>query len=370
VRVRRVVVTAPGSVVVLEEDLPPLADGALHLETVASGVSAGTELTFVRGDHPGLHRRHDRELGLFRAGEGDGYPVRRLGYMEVARVARSRPPGWPEGAVVAAAYGHATAHVADPVTEHVVPLPDGLDPLHGTYVAHMGPICANGLLHAADDATGGRVTTLGDGVRGRCVAVVGAGLVGLLVAVLARAHGAAEVLVIEADARRRAVAEALGCLTLPTGTTTAPAGHDDGDVAVAVKTRWRHGPADHGADVVLQCRGRAEALATALRVVRPQGVVVDLAFYAGGADAVRLGEEFHHNGLALRSAQVGRVPRGLAGSWDRRRLSQEMVSALQDHGGLLRQHLVTDVVPFEEAPSLLLAVSARRRHVVSAVLTC
>ena len=55
----------------------------------------------------------------------------------------------------------------------------------------------------------------------------------------------------------------------------------------------------------------------ALRSLRPQGTVVDLAFYQGGADAVRLGEEFHHNGLAIRCAQIGRVPRGQAHLWDR-----------------------------------------------------
>ena len=67
---------------------------------------------------------------------------------------------------------------------------------------------------------------------------------------------------------------------------------------------------DRGADVVFQCRGQASALATALRILRPQGTVIDLAFYPGGCDEVRLGEEFHHNGLSVRCAQIGRVPRG------------------------------------------------------------
>src|ERR671912_565362 len=107
-------------------------------------------------------------MGLFR-GTADAlrYPAPRLGYMEVARVARSRSPAFAEGDLVAAAYGHATAHVADPVHEHVVPLPADLDPVLGVYVAHMGPICANGLLHAAADAIGGPVRSLADGVAGR-----------------------------------------------------------------------------------------------------------------------------------------------------------------------------------------------------------
>src|SRR5918993_4628261 len=195
-------------------------------------------------------------MGLFR-GTADAlrYPAPRLGYMEVARVARSRSPAFAEGDLVAAAYGHATAHVADPVHEHVVPLPADLDPVLGVYVAHLGPICANGLLHAAADAVGPTVDHLGAGVAGRRVLVTGAGLIGLLTALFAREHGADEVAVVDADPRRRAVAANLGLLALD----------EADDPALALKARWRHGPGDHGADVAFQCRGRPHALATALR---------------------------------------------------------------------------------------------------------
>lgn len=119
--------------------------------------------------------------------------------------------------------------------------------------------------------------------------------------------------------------------------------------------------------MVFQCRGRVQSLAVALRALRPQGTVVDLAFYTDGADAVRLGEEFHHSGLSIRCAQIGRVPRGQASFWDRRRLSHETILLLQEHGAAIREHLVSDVVPLETAPQLLTELSQRRRHVLSAV---
>ena len=75
-------------------------------------------------------------------------------------------------------YGHRTGYRADPLRDRIVPLPPDLDPLLGIYVAHMGPICANGLLHAAVEEVGRDVRALGDGVRGRRVAVVGGGVVG------------------------------------------------------------------------------------------------------------------------------------------------------------------------------------------------
>ncbi|MDQ3616970.1 MAG: zinc-binding alcohol dehydrogenase [Actinomycetota bacterium] len=364
VRRHNLVVQEPGRVELVEEDLPAVPEGGLLLQTLTTGLSAGTELTFVKGDNPGLRSRLDPELGLFVPDDQPddrlpGYPVRRLGYMEVARVVESRTQAFSVGDRVASAYGHATAHVSDPVREHVVPLPDDLDPVLGVYVAHLGPICANGLLHAAADVSAGPVASLGVGVEGRRVLVTGAGPIGLLTALFASVHGADEVAVVDADPRRRELAQALGLLALDAA----------GDPALTLKTRWRHGAGDHGADLVFQCRGRPHALATALRALRPQGTVVDLAFYTDGADEVRLGEEFHHNGLTLRCAQIGRVPRGLASTWDRHRLSAETVRLLQERGVDIRRHLVTDVLDLSQAPALLNDVAARRRHVLTAVFT-
>jgi folate-dependent tRNA-U54 methylase TrmFO/GidA len=96
--------------------------------------------------------------------------------------------------------------------------------------------------------------------------------------------------------------------------------------------------------------------------------VVDLAFYTDDGAALRLGAEFHHNGLAIRCAQIGRVPRGTAHAWDRERLSAETVDLLRAHGSAVRAHVVTDVVPLAEGPALLADLAARRRHVIQAVL--
>jgi threonine dehydrogenase-like Zn-dependent dehydrogenase len=353
VSIRTLVVPRPGVLEVAETPEPPLADGRFRGQTLFTGLSAGTELTWYRGTSPYFRAGWDAELGLFdRDRPAQRFPVDRLGYMEVARVTHSRTPAVAEGTVVAMAYGHATVVHGDPVTQHVVPLPPALDPVLGIYAAHLGPICANGLLHAAADVGGAELAA---GVRGRLVLVIGGGAIGLLVGLLARMHGAAEVVVVDPTPQRRAAAVGLGLQAVD----------DTSDVARDLKARWRHGPGDHGADVVFQCRGQAAALATALRCLRPQGTVIDLAFYTGGADAVTFGEEFHHNALAIRCAQIGRVPRGLAGSWDRRRLSHETVALLQDHGAEVRAHVLTDVVGFDDAPAVFAELSERRRPVIS-----
>ena len=351
----------PGRVTVVEERSQPVPPGGFRVRTLFSGISAGTELAFVKGTHPALHVGWDPVLGLFGGPAADPYPVIRLGYMEVGRVEETRSPAVIEGAVVAMAYGHRTGYVGHPLHDRVVRLPQDLDPLLGVYVAHMGPICANGLLHAAADLNGPDVRSLSDGVRDRRVVVTGAGVVGLLTALFARAHGAASVVVLDPTPQRRAVAAALGLEVLDP---------EADDPAVVLKTAWRHAADDRGADVVFQCRGQAAALHLALRVLRPQGAVIDLAFYQGGADEVRLGEEFHHNGLGLRCAQIGRVPRGLAPAWDRERLSAATVDLLRAEGAAIREHVISAVVPFDEAPALFADLAARRRHEVQAVLSC
>jgi threonine dehydrogenase-like Zn-dependent dehydrogenase len=87
-------------------------------------------------------------------------------------------------------------------------------------------------------------------VAGRTVAVVGAGPIGLLVAQCARAEAAGTVLVADTRPDRLALAIELGFAPLP-----ADVGPDDVDVAIL-------------------CAGGPAALAAALDVVRPGGVLV------------------------------------------------------------------------------------------------
>ena len=356
-----VVIHGPGQVAIREV---PQTQGPVAVRTLFSGVSAGTELSFLTGTHPALNAAFDPELGLFLPGRpGIGYPITRLGYMEVAQVetnSADNGAGPPVDALVAMTYGHRSGYRADPLTERMIALPADLDPLLGIFVAHMGPICANGLLHAAAEICGPDVRSLSDGVAGRRVAVIGGGTVGLLTGLFAHHHGAREVVVIDPTPQRRAAAEGLGLTALDP---------EDTDPAPLLKNRWRSGPGDRGADVVFQCRGRAAALDLALRLLRPQATVIDLAFYTDNGTALALGAEFHHNGLGIRCAQIGRVPRGTTASWDRDRLSAETITLLRHHATALRHHMITDVLPMAEGPTLLTDLAARRRHVIQAVLT-
>ncbi|MDQ4143272.1 MAG: zinc-binding alcohol dehydrogenase, partial [Actinomycetota bacterium] len=330
--VRALSIDGPGAASIVAWPEESMGEGCFRADTLYTGLSAGTELTYYKGTNPYLFASWDKRLGIFsRRDPASGYPITAPGYMEVGRVRESDTPAIAIGEMVAMGYGHKTSHVADPVDDYFVPFPADLDPILGIYVAHMGPICANGLLHAAADVIGHGVLGLGDGVRGRDVVITGAGVVGLMLGLFATHHGAASVAVVDRTPARLAAAEGLGLL---------PIDEREGDVAQSVKERLRHGTADRGADVVFQCRAQISSLVIALRSLRPQGSVIDLAFYQGGANELRLGEEFHHNGLSIRCAQIARVPRGLAHLWDRRRLAAETIQLLGIYGDAIRKHII------------------------------
>ncbi|EJB02157.1 putative dehydrogenase [Rhizobium leguminosarum bv. trifolii WSM597] len=342
-KIRSLGVEAPGRAYFFEYEEGMPADGHLRLDTLFTGLSAGTELTFLKHTNPYFRSRFDGGRGVFIEGEPDlHYPIPFLGYMEVARVSQSRAHGFSEGAVLAASYGHKSGHTADPYHDLLVQMPLELDPLLGIFVAQMGPIAANGILHADAETFGANVPALGAGVAGRPVIVLGAGTVGLMTALFARVFGASDVVIADPSDFRREKAEAMGLTAMTEDQAWQHA-----------KARWHDGTMGRGADLAFQTRAHPGSLHTALKALRPQGTVIDLAFYQHGAGALRLGEEFHHNGLNIRCAQINRVPRGLAPLWDRRRLARATVDLLASDGTMIREHIVTHVVPLDEAPSFL-----------------
>jgi threonine dehydrogenase-like Zn-dependent dehydrogenase len=132
--------------------------------------------------------------------------------------------------------------------------------------------------------------------------VFGCGPVGLILAQVARATGASTVYAVDRLPQRLAIAESLGLLPVDA------AGED-----VAVRLKRQHG-AD-GIPVAFECSGSARALHEAIRAVRRRGTVVAVGFYQGEAAGLFLGDEFHHNGVEIRSGQIGNLhPRWQVGT--------------------------------------------------------
>lgn len=326
---RVVTIASPRTVVVEDEPERPPRPDEVVLETLYSGLSAGTELTAYRGTNPYLGKRWDAERRLFVEGAASSfaYPLRGWGYEEVGRVARvgeNVPSAHPElalGTVVFGTWGHRTRHVvlASEAVEGI--LPADLPPLAGV-LSHVGAIALNGVLDA--------------GVRiGETVAVFGLGVVGRLVARLCTASGAHVVGVDRHEPRRRSALEAGDVAeVVPAGSTVGERLKDETD--------------GRGVDVAIEAAGSPDALHQAIRSVAYGARVVVMGFLQGDARGLRLGEEFHHNRVQLVSSQIGGVSAELSGRWTRRRLI-ETVMRLQRTGVLDATSLVSAEVPFERA---------------------
>jgi threonine dehydrogenase-like Zn-dependent dehydrogenase len=137
------------------------------------------------------------------------------------------------------------------------------------------------------------------------IAVVGAGVLGLLVARLA-AVMRAEVTVVDTNRQRAAVAAQLGA-------------------AFALPDK-----APENCDLVVHTSASAAGLATALRLAGDEATVLELSWYGADAVKVPLGDVFHSRRLRLISSQVGKVAPSRRPRWDYRRRLSAALELLQD----------------------------------------
>jgi NADPH:quinone reductase-like Zn-dependent oxidoreductase len=313
---RTVQINAAGEAECARYPLAPLADGQVRVRTAVSAVSPGTELTYLgRGaTNPYLRKRWDPDLRLFVEGAPtQDYPIV-FGYRAAGVVSESRAPGVPVGARVFGKWRHTEFTVLSESDAAAQRLPDDLTLADGVDLAQMLPICVNAVSFAEGRHADAPVV------------VFGCGPVGLIVAQVARMTGAAAVHVVDRLRSRLAIAASLGLVA-----------HDasGGDVAVALKREL----GTESVPVAFECTGSTRALHEAIRVVRRRGMVVAVGFYQGDAAGLALGDEFHHNGVEIRSGQIG----NLHPTWEPASLRARGIA-------LARQGLVLGKLPRLELP--------------------
>lgn len=318
--------SAPRKASVVDVDDPVPGPGEVLLETAYSGISAGTELTAYRGSNPYLSRIWDSERRLFvTGGSAQSYPLDGWGYEEVGRVVAV---GSAEGEDlldrwVWGAWGHRSHAVRSFEYARSRVLPPGKDLMVGVF-AKIGAIALNAVLDA-------------DIHVGETVTVFGAGVPGQIVAQLARLNGGRVVVADLVEARRRLALE-LGAIAV-----LDPV---EEDVAEAVRAMTD----GRGADVVIEMSGAYQALQDAARTVGYSSRVVAAGFFQGDGVPLRLGEEFHHNRVAIVGSQISGVAPQLQHRWDELRMSKTALQLAGD-GRLSLGRLVTHVLPDAEAPA-------------------
>ncbi len=282
---RTVRILEHGDVDCHEYPVGALTRGHVRVRTVTTAISPGTEMTYIGAGatNPYLHKRWDPDLRIFVAGKPSvEYPIV-FGYRAAGRVVESAASAVPVGTRIYGKWRHTelVALPADIASEQRIP--DGLSFDDGVDLGQMAPIGMNAIAYAGDE------------LRGAPTVVFGAGPVGLIVAQLAAASGASAVHVVDRLASRLEIAKKRGLDTLRSA--------DGVDVARDLKLRL----GAEGVAVAFECTGSTRALQEAIRVVRRRGRVVAVGFYQGEAAGLFLGDEFHHNGVEIRSAQIGNI---------------------------------------------------------------
>lgn len=283
-RARALWIEAAGRAVIRDEVLPPPRADEVRVRTLFSGVSRGTESLVFQGRVP--PSEYDRMRGPNMAGAFP-FPVK-YGYCAVGVVEQAGHEL--DGATVFALHPHQTAFNIAP--RWLAPVPNEVPASRAVLAANMETA-----LNAVWDAG------IGPGDR---VAIVGAGVVGCLVAHLAAQMPGTEVALIDIDPAKARIAAALNV------SFSAPA----------------NAPA--GCDVVVHTTATAAGLETAFSLAGFEATVVELSWFGEGQQAVALGGAFHSQRLTLRSSQVGSVAPSRRSRWPHARRLGKALSLLAD----------------------------------------
>ena len=297
-------IDTPGQGRIVSATLRDRQHDEVRVRTLFSGVSRGTESLVFRGEVPPSQYRAMR--APFQ--EGDFPAPVKYGYMSVGRVEAGAEPLL--GKTVFCLYPHQDLYHVP--SSAVAVVPDGVPPERAVLAANM---------ETAITAVWDGRPTVGDRV-----AVVGAGVVGLLVAWICDRLPGASVQVIDPNPARASVADRLGLDLRGNESTMEPC------------------------DIVFHASGQPEGLKTALEIGGQESVIVELSWYGRRSVALPLGERFHSARLTIKSSQVGTVPPERAPRWDRARRMALALELLEDDALSV---LVSGMSDFEELPNVL-----------------
>lgn len=307
---------------------PATAPGSdqARVRTLFSAISRGTERLVFHGRIPAS--QHDRMRAPAQRGDFP-FPVA-YGYAAVGEVIDG-PTEW-RGRRVFALHPHERFFTA-PIAALSL-LPESADPRRATLAANMETA-----LNALWDAG------FGPGDR---VAVVGGGVLGLLVAGLVAATPGSECVLVDPDRSRAEIAEAFGARFEPAWAEEAAAAG-----------------AEFQADIVFHTSATEAGLRAALVLAGTESVVAELSWYGDAAPAVPLGEAFHSRRLRLLSSQVGAVAAPRRPRWSHARRLAKAIELLADPR---YEALITAEIPFEQAPERLSDIFAPRATGLATVL--
>ncbi len=305
----------PGPGVIRSARLQPPGESEILVETLYSAISRGTESLVHQGRVP--ENQYEAMKAPFQDGAFPG-PVK-YGYMNVGRVVSG-----PDALVsrnVFCLFPHQTAYV---VPEQVaVTVPDELPPARAVLAANMETA----------------LNAVGDGHidPSHRVAVVGAGVVGCLTAYLVSRITGASVELIDVDAHKGALADALELKF---------------SVADAAEGEF---------DRIYHASGSEAGLHTALSLAAFEAEIIELSWFGDNVVGLPLGEHFHSRRLTIRSSQVGHLAPAFRNIWTLRDRLAHALGLLADPA---LDALITGESRFDELPDVMASLISKPNGVM------
>jgi hypothetical protein len=300
-------IRAPGRGEIVRAGVPARQPGELLVRTLFSAISRGTESLVFAGAVP--LSQYAVMRAPFQEGDFPG-PVK-YGYTNVGRVEESdQGTKHLAGRTVFCLYPHQDVYCVP--ADRVTLVPEGVPAGRAVLAASMETA-----VNAVWDAQPG---------PGDRIVVIGAGVIGLLVAWLCRQVPGTDVTIVDVNPARAHVASELGLSYRPD-----PPGEATGDL-------------------VIHASGHADGLVAALAVAAVEATIVDVSWYGTRSVALPLGEAFHSRRLRIASSQVSRIPAHRAPRWSHARRMKLALDLLRD---AQLDVLITGEDEFDALPDLL-----------------
>ncbi|TVU90625.1 zinc-dependent alcohol dehydrogenase [Vreelandella titanicae] len=277
-------VTHPAQGELRREQLTTPASDEVYVRTLYSGISRGTESLVFNGRVP--ESEFSRMRAPFQSGEFPA-PVK-YGYCSVGRVEQG--PSALLDKTVFCLFPHQDRYIVP--ASAVLEVPANVPAKRAVLAANM-ETAINGVWDA-------------EPMLGERICVIGAGVVGALVAYLCAQVPGVTVQLVDINSERRLLAEKLG-------------------VAFATPEQ-----ASLDQDCVIHASGQSAGLRQALELVGSEGRIIEMSWFGEGDVAIPLGGAFHSQRLTLKASQVGQLPSKLRPRWDYQRRLRLALSLLVD----------------------------------------
>lgn len=170
----------------------------------------------------------------------------------------------------------------------------------------------------------------GESENAKSIAVIGAGVVGLLTAYVAKSQSGVRPVVIDIDPDKRAIAEKLGF-----------------EFALADQAHQQY---DHRFDCIFHTSASENGLRLALDLADFEGRIIEMSWYGEKEVSVPLGSAFHSQRLKIISSQVGHVARSKR---DTTSHADRMSIAIEYLKDPILEDLLFPVVPFTQMPNII-----------------